>query len=278
MKVKHIISTCGVLLGGLIVAQAAGAAGLTYKTSTDVQFTFNSALTLTVSDDFTITDLTPNTAKDSNQVDLTVSTNAAAGYTLSATVGNATYVNNSLTRTYNSALDKDNVFTMTAGGVSTLVAGTWGYLINPPVSGTKTYKALSTSTGTVLNKTTDKSGTGATGYDGGSVTAMKIGASAAETQRSGDYKNVINFTALANVVTRTVTVAAGTNVSAVTPASATAYDEGATVNITATCASGKTFVMWGNSTDYGTIANPTAASTTFTVGANDTTLTAYCTE
>lgn len=276
MKVKHIISTGGILLGGLVVAQAASATtGLTYETSTDVQFTFNSTLTLAVSGDFMITDLAPSTAKDSNSVNLAVTTNSSAGYTLSARVGNATYTNNSLTRTKaDSTLDPESVFTMTANGVSSLTAGTWGYLINDSTN----YGALTTNTDTVLNKTTDKTGTGATGYDGGNTTVMKIGASATSSQGSGDYKNVVNFTALANVVTRTVTVAAGTNVASVTPATASAYDEGDVVNISATCDTGKTFVMWGNSTAYGTIANPNAASTTFTVGASDTTLTAYCSE
>ena len=128
----------------------------------------------------------------------------------------------------------------------------------------------------MINKTTNKTGTAASGYDGGNITAMKIGASANSSQRSGSYKNVINFTAVANVATHTVTVAAGTNVASVTPATAASYNEGASVTITATCTSGHTFSMWGNSTDYGTIANPSSASTTFTVGAQGTTLTAYC--
>jgi hypothetical protein len=174
--------------------------------------------------------------------------------------------------TNGTTLDTGNVFSMTSNGVSTLAAGTWGYLIN---SGTS-YKALSKTSDTVINKTTNKSGAAASGYDGGTVTAMKIGASANSSQRSGDYKNVINFTAVANVATQTVTVAAGTNVASVTPASAASYAEGTNVTITATCTSGHTFSMWSNSTDYGTIANPSSASTTFTVGGMGTTLTAYC--
>jgi len=273
MKVKHIISTCGILLGGVAMAQAASAV-VTYKTSTDVQFTFNSTLNLTVSDNFTITDLAPGTADNSNTVDITVGTNSSAGYTLSAKVGNTTYNNTSLTRTANSTLDTNNVFTMTAGGASTLAAGTWGYLLNSATN----YAALSTSD-TVINKTTNKAGTGATGYDGDSgngVTKMKIGANADSTQRSGDYKNVITFTAMANMDVHTVTVAAGTNVASVTPATAASYDNGSVINITATCSSDYAFTQWVNSTEYGTVADPSSASTTFTVGPHDTTLTAYC--
>lgn len=271
MKVKHIITTGGILLGGLALAQSASAV-VTYKTSSDVQFTFNSTLTLSVEDDFVITDLAPDASKDSNEVDVVVSTNSAAGYTLSGTVGDSTYTDSNLTRVDGSTLDSSSVFTMTAGSLTTLASGTWGYLIN---SGT-TYGALSTSTETTLNKTTNASGTGATGYDGGATTTMKIGARAASDQRSGDYKNVINFSAVANVAAHTITVAAGDNVASVTPATAASYDEGYALSISATCESGYDFVMWGNSTDYGVISDTTSASTTFNVGPADTTLTAYC--
>lgn len=249
-------------------------ATVTYKTSTDVQFTFDSTLSLTVSDDLTITNLAPGTSANSNTANITVSTNSSAGYTLSAKMGNATYNNSSLTRTVNSTLDANNVFTMTSGGSSTLTAGTWGYLLNSATN----YAALST-TDTVINKTTNKAGTGASGYDGDSgngVTTMKIGANAASAQRSGDYKNVITFSATANVATYTVTVVAGDHVASVTPTTATSYDEGSIVNITAACDSGYSFSLWGNSTTYGTFANVNAGSTTFIVGPSDTTLTAYC--
>ena len=69
---------------------------------------------------------------------------------------------------------------------------------------------------------------------------------------------------------------AGSHTSSVTPSAAASYTEGEVINISATCASGYTFSNWGNSTDYGLIAEPSSASTTYTVGGNGTTLTAYC--
>ena len=78
----------------------------------------------------------------------------------------------------------------------------------------------------------------------------------------------------------TVTLAKGTNVSTVVLGSSgttNSYNEGDTVNISATCASGKSFAGWNKSSDFGTIANSTVASTTYTVGGGDVTLTAYCT-
>lgn len=267
MKVKHIISTCGVLLGGLIVAQAASAT-VTYKTSTNVQFTFNPTLGVTISDDFLISNLAPGASKDSNDVDVTVDTNNVGGYTLSATVGDTTYDTTSL------VLDSSNTFSMIGSSAASLTSGTWGYALG---SGTpSSYGALDRTTPTIINKTTDASGTAASGYSGTDTTVMKIGAYAASGQRAGDYKNVINFTAVSNVVAYTVTVVPGTNVASVTPATAASYNNGTSVPITATCNSGYAFTQWINSTEYGNVADPSSASTTFTVGPSTTTLTAYC--
>lgn len=259
MKVKHILSTCGIVLGGLAVAQAAHAT-VTYVNSSDVQFTFSSTLSMTVSDDFEITDLAPGTSRKSNEVDVTVDTNHVSGYTLSAKVGNATYTTTDL------KMDEDNVFSMIGPSATALSAGTWGYTLN---DGT-TYGALDTTTATVLKQTT---GAPTSGSD---VTSIKIGAQATAEQMSGTYQNVVNFLAVANIVTRNVTVAAGTNVASVTPVAATSYEVGDTVPITATCADGYTFTNWAKSADYGSFANDSLASTTYTVGNGDVVLTAYC--
>ena len=111
-----------------------------------------------------------------------------------------------------------------------------------------------------------------------STTTMKIGAYATSEQRSGTYNNVVNFSVVSNVATHTVEVAAGSNVASVTQSGTSPYNyaEGAEVDITATCNSGFTFANWAKSADYGVIANPNAASTTYTVGAGNTILTAYC--
>ena len=266
MKVKHIITTCGIILGGLAVTNGANAI-VTYKDGEDVQFSFAPVLSMSLSaDGFTIDNLAPGTSGVSNAVTATVSTNSAAGYQLSATVGNSTYASTDLI----SSTGTGN-FRMISSGTS-LTSGTWGYTLD---SGA-TYKALSITTPTVLNKTSDAAGTAASSaYAGGTSTAVKIGAYAATDQRSGTYNNVVNFAVVPNIAAHTVAVAAGAGVSSVTPAAAS-YVEGDQISIGATCASGYTFSNWANSTSYGTITDPGAASTTFTVGAGDTTLTAYC--
>lgn len=189
MKAQHIITTCGIIIGGILAAESASAV-VTYRKDSNVQFTFDASLSLTLdSNAFTITDLLPGNSKLSNQVTATVSTNSIYGYTLSATVGDGSAYD-----TTDLVMDTNNKFEMTAGGAS-LSSGTWGYTLDNGVS----YGALDTTTQTILNKTTNEGGTAATGYTGGSTTEVKIGAAATSTQRSGDYQNVINFAVVANV-------------------------------------------------------------------------------
>lgn len=260
MKVKHIITTaCGVILGGLAVAQGASAV-VTYAGESEVQFTFAPTLSVGVSGDFTIADLAPGSAANSNTVVVTVTTNSASGYTLSATVGNSGSYN-----TTDLVGPSGSAFSMIGASATTLSSGEWGYTLNGIV-----YDELSTSVPKVIKQTSSSSGS--------STTNVQIGASAALGQAPGTYANIINFAATSNVSAYTVTVIAGSNVASVTPATASAYDSGASVPITATCASGYTFGGWSASGTYGTIANPTAASTTYTVGGGDVTLTAVCTE
>jgi len=268
MKAKHAITTCGAILGGLLIAEGAHAT-VSYVTSSNVQFTFEPTLSLTLSaDDFLIDGLMPGTSDVSNEVTATVSTNSSAGYSLSATVGNATYTSTNLVADY-------GVFSMIAASANSLSAGTWGLTLD----GGTTYGALDTTTPIVLNKTIDRTGTAATGYGGTLSTAMKIGAYADTTQNPGSYRNVVNFQVLSNIPIRLVTLATSANVNSVvlgTSGTSDSYSEGDTVNIAATCASGYNFSGWSKSGDFGTIADPSAANTTYTVGANDVTITAHC--
>lgn len=269
MKVKRIITTGGIILGGLITTQAASAA-ITYQGSSDVQFTFAPSLALALTGgDFIITELFPGNSDISNEVTATVSTNSVAGYELSATVGNDTNYNSTALVTAGG----DTIAMMGSG--TSLTSGTWGYTLNNG----STYGALSRSTDTILNKTTDISGTPATGYTGTNSTSMKIGAYAAVDQTPGVYHNVVNFKVVSNVATHTVTLAKGNNVSSVTlDGSGTSgdYTSGTAVSIAATCKTGHNFVNWALSNDYGTIANANLASTTFNVGPGNVTITAYC--
>lgn len=275
MKVKHIITGFGIILGGLVAVNGASAV-VTYRSKSDVQFTFSSMLSLTVDDDFVISSLMPGQSDKSNQVTATVATNNSAGYELSATVGNSTtYDTTALTGTVGST---HPTISMISG--SSLTSGTWGLTLDNGI----TYKALSRSADTILNKTTDKSGTGATGYEGGATTNMKIGAYAAANQAPTEYRNVINFKLVSNVLTHTITLAPGDNVATVTLGSGSAsststsntYGEGDSVAIAATCASGYTFTGWSLEDDFGTITSLTTNPTTYTVGLGNATIRAYC--
>lgn len=266
MKVKHIITTCGIILGGAAFTCGAGAV-VSYKSDSNVQFTWSGSLSLTLTgDDFEIASLAPGGRDLSNSVVAAVSTNSPKGYTLSATVGGTIG-----STTYSTtALESDeSTIAMIGSSATDLTAGTWGYTLNGSEA-TPTFGALDTATSTVLKQTT------ASGD--GSVT-MQIGAYAAANQLPGTYHNVINFEATANVATRTITLEKGDGVASVTLGTSGVsgdYSEGSPVNIAATCASGYTFNHWYNPTDYGVIASDTTASTTYTVGAGDVTLTAYC--
>jgi len=267
MKAKSAIFTSGVILGSFAVAGMAGA--ISYQTSSRVQFTFEPTLTLELSaDDFLIDNLAPGNSDTSNAVTATVSTNSAAGYNLSATVGNATYTSTSLVSTHGN-------FTMIGASANSLSAGTWGYTLDDGVS----YGALDLTTPTYLNRTVDRTGTGATGFAGGNATVVKIGAYADVTQNPGTYRNVVNFTALTNVATYTIGLALGDHAASASFDDLTASKnilEGEVVNISATCDSGHSFNNWSVSPNYGTIADPTSATTTYTAGGGSANITAHC--
>lgn len=275
MKVKHIITTCGIVLGGLLLAKGASAV-VTYKTSSNVQFTWDGSLSLTLSeDDFVIESVAPGLSADSNTVTATVSTNSSLGYTLTASVGNSTDYTSTALKTSESTIP------MLTADAAALSEGKWG--LGVVSNSTTSYKSLPlySDTAKTINKTTNSSGTAADNYPGGSTTTMKVGAYPAGTQLPGTYENVVNFAVVANVGTRTITLAAGDGVTAVqigdTAGTVTgSYAEGSTVTIAATCDTGYSFNHWYNPTDFGVIASDTTASTNYTVGAGDVTLTAYC--
>ena len=274
MKVKHIITTFGAILGSLALAQGAGAI-VTYRSSSDVQFTFSSMLGLTVSDDFLIDNLVPGTSDTSNLVNAIVTTNNSAGYELSATVGNSTYDSTALMATIGTAHPTIDMTTGTSRS-----SGKWGLTLNDGTS----YTPLSRTTDTILNKTIDKDATPASGYTGTNTTSMKIGAYAATSQAPGQYRNVINFKVVSNVLTHTVTLSRGDNAATVKLGSGAAstsdvsgtYGEGDSVEIVATCASGYDFSGWALEDDFGTIADASSLSTTYTVGLGNVTIKPYC--
>ena len=304
MKVRHFITTCGVLIGAALITgiTAKGAsATLTYEKSSDVQFTFEPMLDLdlsetsgasdpcglTTSPAYCITGLAPGNIGVSNVVNAKVTSNNVAGWTLYATVGGAskepsgpTYADQKLVLIGATGDD----FDMIGSSATTLSAGEWGYTLD----GGTTYMDLpyyTTTTPKIINATVDSAGNPATGYAGDTTndgTDTQIGAYADASQISGTYGNVINFTATANIPSHQVTVVAGSGVDTVslngstTTLTGTFAEGDSTVAIAATCTTGNNFAGWNVTPQFGVLADRDAASTTFTVGANDVTITATC--
>ena len=157
---------------------------LSYQSSVGVGFTFNPTLSVNISpSDLTISNLTPGTASDSNTINISVATNAAYGYTLSAIINgnnnNLIHVNN--TNTFSS-------ITADSSLPSLVTDNTWGYsykLSND--ANWNNYSGLSIETSKTLVDSNDQT---AIPID------FKIGAKAASTQASGTYTGTINFTAV----------------------------------------------------------------------------------
>ena len=168
---------------------------LSYQSSVGVGFTFNPTLSVSISpSDLIIPSLTPGTTADSNNITVSVATNAAYGYALSAIVnGNnsdLTHTDNSINNGNNNG-NSNNVFSSIAtdSSLPNLVTdNTWGYsykLSND--TNWNNYSGLSNETSKTLVDSNDQT---AIPID------FKIGAKAASTQASGTYTGVINFTAV----------------------------------------------------------------------------------
>ena len=151
-----------------------------------------------------INGLAPGTAaRDSNIIDVNVSTNVAYGYNLSATVGNSSNATQNL-------VNGNYGFTPLSASVADLASfdnDEWGYSysidngtnwINGDYSSaTAGYGVLPlyTATGVKLAGNSDNVG---------SSVQFKIAAKAGATQASGEYTNVVNFTAVANAIPATL--------------------------------------------------------------------------
>ena len=168
---------------------------LSYQSSVCVGFTFNPTLSVSISpSDLIIPSLTPGTTADSNNITVSVATNAAYGYALSAIVnGNnsdLTHTDNSINNGNNNG-NSNNVFSSIAtdSSLPSLVTdNTWGYsykLSND--TNWNNYSGLSNETSKTLVDSNDQT---AIPID------FKIGAKASSTQASGTYTGVINFTAV----------------------------------------------------------------------------------
>ena len=187
----------GVLaFGGVFFGGDVGA--LTYSSDADVEFTFNPTIGVSLSSNLRIDDLAPGSTSDSNIITVSVNTNTANGYTLNATVGQATNY-----ETRNLVLDGNNSYNFTsinygASLTSLTTDNTWGYAYLPSTSGASwtRYSGLPLYSDTTHVATLISTNEAA---DNDSV-QFKIAAKASNAMASGEYKNVINFIAVANAL------------------------------------------------------------------------------
>ena len=169
---------------------------LTWQDEVDVKFTFNPALSVTISDgDIIIPNLGVGTRDNSNEIAITVTTNNIAGYQLSATVGNSTtYDYRELKHeTTSTALFNSLAVGTTLNQLST--PSTWGYSTDSGTSYSGLPKYDDTTNVAVLNDST---------ASGTETTNFLIGAYADQNQLAGDYRNVINFNIVTNMVKYTI--------------------------------------------------------------------------
>ena len=176
---------------------------LEYQSNTNIQFTLNPTISVAISDNLAIDNLSPGTAKDSNVINVNVATNNVSGYTLSATVGNSTtnpsdelrHISYDSNNNNNGNSNNNYKFTSTSTNItelSNLEPNTWGYSYSTNAgSAWFDYSTLPlyTNTGTTLNSTTEASNDNI---------KFKIGAKASSTQAAGAYTNTINFYATTN--------------------------------------------------------------------------------
>ena len=205
LKLPYIVYTL-LILSNLIFVHNTSA--LSYSSDINVGFTFNPTLSVSLSSsDLVISNLTPGSTGGSNEITVNVATNAANGYTLSATVGNnTTYDTDSLVN----LVDNSKVFTNLATNANLSFSdieasestNIWGYSYKDNTLATPDWSnynglPLYSSTGVTLiynDNTADSTGD----------IDFKIAAKAGSAQASGTYSNVINFTAVPKIVPLTL--------------------------------------------------------------------------
>ena len=178
---------------------------LTYQTTTDVEFTVNPSINVSLSsNDLLISDLTPGTSSDSNIITVNVSTNAGYGYYLAATAGASSGSTNLV-----NTVDSSRVFTNLSSNkasLSNFSDNTWGYSYSTD-NGTNWISGNNDAATAGYNGLPlDNNDNGATGIQLASTDSyvstnsikFKIGAKASTTQSGGTYTNTVNFYAVAN--------------------------------------------------------------------------------
>lgn len=174
---------------------------LDYSSNVGIGFTFNPTLSVSLSSsDLIIPNLIPGSTLDSNSINVSVATNAAYGYTLSANVGDDIHNNSNLTHTNNADIFSSIAIDADLSSLDT--DNTWGY--TSKISNETTwnnYNGLSSSINTILLDTNTNSSSNNSDSDNDSNNGsnnvdsidFKIAAKASNTQPSGVYTGTINF-------------------------------------------------------------------------------------
>ena len=187
-----IILSCFV---SILFCSSDKSSALTYSSNAEVGFTFNPTISVNLSGDLLINNLSPGSVSDSNVINVNVATNASEGYVLTATTGTST-TNTDLVNQTNSAYKFSSI--ATNASLSALTTdNTWGFSYSED-SGT----TWSNYSGLPL----DNNDEGATGKQlistinpaDNRTLQFKIAAKASSNQAAGTYKNTINFYAVAN--------------------------------------------------------------------------------
>ena len=227
MKIKFVrmlLLICFFVSISMLLPKVAQALG--YQNNTDISFTFNPIMDITLSDNLSIDNLNPGSYSDSNEITITTGTNSLGGYTLYATVGDDTHSNPSYNNTNLNHPNGTNIFASISTNKTSLSnfdenSNTWGYSYciatndctnntywisgdydsnnGNPSTGYNGLPLYTTVNGVKLVDTASNVGT--------SAIKFKIGARATSTQIAGTYSNVINFTATAKIRTTNYTVA-----------------------------------------------------------------------
>ena len=206
MKTKHIISMLTLITSLFAVTQVSA---LTYQNDTNVDFTINPTISVSLSGDLIINDLVPGSYSDSNIITVNVATNASHGYYLAATVGDSNSSSSNHNTNLTHSTNSNYTFTKlssNAANLSDFSDNQWGYSYSTD-GGTNWISGSQGSTTSGYNGLPlDGNDSGATGITLVNTTnpvannsiKFKIGAKASNTQPSGTYTNTINFYAITN--------------------------------------------------------------------------------
>lgn len=173
------------------------ASTISYQDDVELQFTWNSYLSMSVSDSSIAATVSSGGSVASDPITITHASNNGTGLKLFATVGSTTYNSTDLVKSGDST--KKFTCVSTSASLSSLTSdNTWGYSWVSNTSG-GTYSNISglpkyDGTEKEIRNVGRPTGAGSA-Y---SRTRFRIHARAGATQPAGTYENVINFSVVAN--------------------------------------------------------------------------------